>query len=226
MMELVNYFAGMNMDFPNGLGLLAACWLGYFILHSWLASLAAKRWVAARWPAFMPAYRLAFNLTAVILLLPILVLTYSLPGAELWRWHGLAAWLANGLSVLAVAGVVFSSKGYDMQEFLGIRQLRGNVRTVEDQENFHLSEFHRFVRHPWYFCALVLIWSRDMSAATLLSSVMLTLYFVVGSRLEEAKLLAYHGEIYRRYMERVPGLIPLPWKRLSRQEADALLSGS
>ncbi|MFA7243316.1 MAG: hypothetical protein WC091_24680 [Sulfuricellaceae bacterium] len=214
------------MDYPNGLVLLAASWLAYFILHSWLASLAAKRWVAARWPAFMPAYRLAFNLTAVVLLAPILALTYSLPGGELWRWHGWVAWFANGLSALAVAGVIYSSKGYDMQEFLGIRQWRNNARSVEDQENFHLSAFHRYVRHPWYFCALVLIWSRDMTAATLLSSVLLTLYFVIGSRLEERKLLAYHGEIYRRYMERVPGLIPLPWKKLSRQEADELLRGA
>lgn len=214
------------MNVTNEMLLLAASWLAYFILHSWLASLAAKHWVASRWPAFMPAYRLAFNLVAVTLLLPVLALTYALPGSELWRWHGLAAWLANGLSLLAVAGVIYSSKGYDMQEFLGIRQLRGNVRTVEDQESFHLSGFHRHVRHPWYFCALVLIWSRDMSAATLLSSVMLTLYFVVGSRLEENKLVTYHGEVYRRYMERVPGLVPLPWKRLSRKEAEALLRGS
>lgn len=211
------------MDNPDGLWLLALCWLGYFALHSALASLAMKRGVAARWPAFMPAYRLAFNLVALVLLLPILVLTYSLSVPWLWRWEGAAAWLANGMSLLAVVGVMLSSKGYDMAEFLGIRQWRGQVRSVEDQENFHLSTFHRFVRHPWYSCALVLIWSRDMNAATLLSSVMLTLYFVVGSRLEERKLLVYHGAIYRRYMERVPGLVPLPWKYLNRGEADKLL---
>lgn len=211
------------MDYPDGLWLLAFSWLGYFALHSALASLAAKRRVAARWPAFMPAYRLAFNLAALVLLLPILALTYSLPGPWLWRWDGAAAWLANGISLLAVIGVVLSSKGYDMAEFLGIRQWRGRVRKVEDQESFHLSAFHRFVRHPWYFCALLLIWSRDMNAATLLSSAMLTLYFVVGSRLEERKLLVYHGDIYRRYMERVPGLVPLPWKYLRRGEAEKLL---
>ena len=211
------------MDYPVGLWLLALSWLGYFALHSALASLAMKRRVAARWPTFMPAYRLAFNLVALVLLLPILALTYSLPGPELWRWQGAAAWLANGISLLAVIGVMLSSKGYDMAEFLGIRQWRGQVRKVEDQENFHLSAFHRFVRHPWYSCALVLIWSRDMNAATLLSSAMLTLYFVVGSRLEERKLLVYHGDIYRRYMERVPGLVPLPWKFLSRAETDKLL---
>ncbi len=210
------------MDYPSGLWFLALSWLGYFALHSLLASLAAKRRIAARWPAFMPAYRLVFNLIALLLLLPILLLTYSLPAPELWRWQGAAAWLANGASLLAVIGVALSSQGYDMAEFLGIRQWRGQVRNVEDQENFHLSAFHRYVRHPWYSCALVLIWSRDMNAATLLSSAMLTLYFVIGSRLEERKLLVYHGDVYRRYMERVPGLVPLPWKYLTRRDAEKL----
>jgi hypothetical protein len=67
------------------------------------------------------------------------------------------------------------------------------------------------------------IWTRDMSETTLLSSVIITLYFLVGSRLEEKKLLVYHGDTYRRYMARVPGLIPLPWKSLTAEEAEALV---
>jgi len=62
-----------------------------------------------------------------------------------------------------------------------------------------------------------------MSVTTLLSSVIITLYFLVGSRLEEKKLLVYHGNIYRRYMSRVAGLIPLPWKFLTAGEAEVLL---
>ena len=49
----------------------------------------------------------------------------------------------------------------------------------------------------------------------LVSAVLLTLYFVVGSHLEEKKLAAFHGDIYRRYMQRVPGLIPQGVRRIS-----------
>ena len=203
--------------------LLAFCWLAYFALHSTLASLAAKSRVAANWPNLMPYYRLTFNVLASLLILPILWLTYRNPEPVLWRWQGIAAWLANGLALAALLGFWLSLKSYDMQEFLGLRQLRLHVRKVEDQEHFHLSPFHRFVRHPWYFFGLVLIWTRDMGATTLLSSVFITVYFAVGSLLEERKLLVYHGDTYRRYMARVPGLIPLPWKFLSAAEAEALL---
>jgi methanethiol S-methyltransferase len=202
--------------------LLAFCWIGYFTLHSALAALAVKRRVAAAWPQLMPYYRLAYNILASLLILPILWLTYHDPGPMLWRWQEAAAWLANGLALAAIFGFWLSLKSYDMQEFLGLRQLQLNVRKVEDQEHFHLSLFHRYVRHPWYFFGLVLIWTRDMNATTLLSSVFITLYFVIGSRMEEKKLLVYHGDTYRRYMARVPGLIPLPWKTLTAEEAKAL----
>ena len=204
--------------------LLSSCWIGYFALHSALASLAVKRWVAATWPALMPYYRLTFNILASLLILPILWLTYRDPGPLLWRWQGAAAWLTNGLALAALFCFWLSLRNYDMQEFLGLRQLRLHVRKVEDQEHFHLSPFHRHVRHPWYFFGLVLVWTRDMYATTLLSSAFITLYFLIGSRLEEKKLLVYHGDIYRRYMARVPGLIPLPWKFLSAKEAETLLN--
>ena len=203
--------------------LLSICWIGYFALHSTLASLGVKRKIAADWPDLMPYYRLMFNILASLLLLPILWLTYHVPKPMLWRWQGIAAWLANGLALAAIVGFWRSLISYDMREFLGLRQLQLHVRKVEDQEHFHLSPFHRYVRHPWYFFGLVLIWTRDMSVTTLLSSVFITLYFVLGSWLEEKKLLVYHGDTYRRYMARIPGLIPLPWKCLSAAEAEMLV---
>lgn len=209
----MNEFAWLDM------ALLAASWVGYFALHSVLASLAVKRRVAAAQPNLMPLYRLGFNILALLLLLPILWLTYRNPGPMLWRWQGVGAWLANGLALAAVVGFLRSLKYYDSEEFLGLRQWKSRSRRVEDQEHFHLSPFHRFVRHPWYFFALVLIWTRDMSAATLLSSAMMSVYFIIGSRLEERKLLVYHGAVYRRYLLRVPGLVPLPWKYLTAEEA-------
>jgi methanethiol S-methyltransferase len=206
----------------SGMAWLALAWLAYFALHSTLASLHAKRRVAAAFPRVMPFYRLIFNAQAVILLVPLLWLTYRNPGALLWRWHGPFFWLANGLALAALGGFWHTLSSYDTQEFLGLRQWRGHVERVEDQEHFHLSWYHRFVRHPWYFFGLVMLWTRDMYVLSLLSSAMITLYFVIGSRLEEGKLLVYHGETYRLYMARVPGLIPLPWKFLSTEEKDPL----
>ena len=209
----------------TSLTVLLAAWLGYFALHSALASLAAKQWVAARWPALMPAYRLAFNTIAALALLPIVWLLFSQPGRPLWSWTGAWAWLANGIALAAAAGFLRTLRDYDTGECLGLRQWRSRTRTVADQEGFHLSPVHRYVRHPWYFFSLLILWTRDMSEAMLLSALVMTAYFFVGARLEERKLLAYHGDRYRRYMARVSGLVPLPWKILSEAEALELVRG-
>lgn len=202
--------------------LLAVAWGAYFAIHSIAASLGLKHHIAARWPKLMPAYRLLFNALALLLLLVPVALMYQLKGEYLWQWSGPGAWLTNGLALLAMLGFLWSLSYYDGMEFFGLRQWRGDVRTVEDQESFRISPLHRFVRHPWYALALVLIWTRDMDAAMLLSAVLITLYFVIGSRLEEGKLMAYHGEVYRRYRAQVPALIPLPWRYLSKAEAMVL----
>jgi len=203
--------------------LLAFSWLLYFAIHSIIASLKMKRWVVAHWPEMMCLYRLIFNLLAVLLIIPPLLLMYFLHGPWLWQWSGMAAWLANGLALLALLGFAWSLRYYDGQEFLGLRQWRAGIKTVEDQERFQISPLHRFVRHPWYSLTLVLIWTRDMDAAFLVTAVAFTLYFILGSWLEERKLIQYHGEIYRRYREQVPGLIPLPWRYLSRKQVNELL---
>ena len=201
------------------LALLAASWIAYFALHSLLASLGLKHRVAARWPRAMPAYRLAYNALALLLLLPPVGLMLAWDGPLLWAWSGPLTWASHALALLALGLFAWSLGAYDNGEFSGLRQWRERTRTVEDQETLRLTPLHRHVRHPWYFCALLLIWTRDMDAARLLSALLASAYFVVGSRLEEAKLVAYHGAAYAAYRARVPGLVPLPWRHLSADAA-------
>ncbi len=207
------------------ISVLVLVWVAYVAIHSWLASLQLKRYVAEHRPGLMPAYRLCFNGLALFLLILPLWLTYTLPGPMLWQWTGVAWWLVNGVALLAVAGVFWSLQDYDGSEFLGLRQWREGVTAVEDQEAFHISTLHRFVRHPWYSLALVLIWTRDMDLPFLVTAIVITLYFILGSRLEERKLLVYHGDRYRRYRALVPALLPLPWRYLSRNQAQQLQNG-
>lgn len=211
---------GLALD----LSLLAVAWIAYFVLHSFLASLAAKEWVAARWPRAMPAYRLGFNALALLLLAPLLALLWGRDWPILWRWEGAWAWVSHALALAALAGFAWSLRWYDGQEFLGLRQWQSRNRSPRDQEHFQLSPLHRWVRHPWYALALVLIWSRPMDAGMLLTALLASLYFIVGSRLEERKLVAYHGEVYRRYRQRVPALIPLPWRHLTPAAAAELVA--
>jgi protein-S-isoprenylcysteine O-methyltransferase Ste14 len=202
---------------------LALGWVAYGVLHSLLAALAVKSRATRRWPAFAPYYRLTFNALAVVLVLPLVWATYTIPGDWLWRWTGIGAWIANGLALAALAGFWFSAGSYDMGEFLGTRPWRERRRDAVEHEGFRISPLHRFVRHPWYALGLVLIWTRDMNAPLLVSAGAITLYLFIGARLEERKLAMHFGTAYRAYREKVPGLIPLPWKWLSAANAEMLV---
>jgi hypothetical protein len=201
------------------LPVLSAAWAGYGLLHSLLASLGVKRRVAARWPRLMPAYRLLYNLVALVSLVPFALWLWRDPGPCLWRWAGVWRWGADGLGLAALAALVLPGSPYDTAAFLGWRAWRERRMDAGDGEPFRIGFLHRFVRHPWYFLSLILLWTRDMTALRLVSALWITAYFILGSRLEERKLIAAHGDRYRRYRDRVGGLLPLPWKTLGREAA-------
>ncbi len=211
------------MDAPvSSLLLLSLAWLVYGSLHSLLASRTVKARCQALLPALMPGYRAAYNLLALLTLLPPLWLLWRHPGPWLWRWQGWSAWLMNGAGLVAVALLVAGPGSYDLKEFLGIRQLLDRRHSGGDQDALRISVLHRYVRHPWYALSLVILWTRGMNAALLVSACWITAYFLLGSRLEERKLIGRFGQAYRDYRVRVPGFVPRPWRTLSAEAARRL----
>ena len=199
-------------------------WLLYFSIHSLFASLRFKQFILLSYPGIMPCYRLIFNILAMLLLIPPVFLMLMYPGELVWQWSGNWRYLANSLALLAIAGFIFSLRSYDSSEFIGTRQLKEGRKDIKERESFHLSVFHRYVRHPWYAFALVLIWTRDMYISYLISAILMSLYFIIGSYLEEKKLIAFHGDQYRLYRKKVAALIPLPWRILSAQKAAEIVA--
>lgn len=193
--------------------LVALGWAGYGALHSWLASRRIKTWVASRWPSHYKYYRLSYNLLAVALLIPLAVATELADENWLWRWQGVWAWIAHAITIAVVLGFAWSSRAYDLREFMGVA-----ATDAAQSLRFGLSPLHRCVRHPWYFLGLLWLWTRDMDAARLTAALVITGYVWAGSRLEDGKLEQEFGAAYHRYRARVPGLLPRPWRCLSRAE--------
>jgi protein-S-isoprenylcysteine O-methyltransferase Ste14 len=66
-------------------------------------------------------------------------------------------------------------------------------------------------RHPWYLATILFIWARQLDVSAILVNVILTLYLVVGTYLEEKKLIGEFGEKYLTYQKKVSMLIPYKW---------------
>lgn len=196
---------------------LALAWVTYCALHSFLASLRLKRWVEHHAPRVARRYRLLYNLLATVLLAPLLVATELAADDWLWQWQGGLSWLPHGVTLLVAIGFIWSSRAYDMRDFMGFAGT-----TMAARPRLGLSPLHRFVRHPWYFLGLVWLWTRDMDSARLVAVAIVSGYLWLGSRLEDIKLERELGKVYAEYRRRVPGLLPRPWRFLRRDELDGL----
>ena len=124
-----------------------------------------------------------------------------------WQY---AKYLLVGLGVgLLVAG----ARHYSMSEFLGIRQIRtaATHAAITGTGTFDSTGVLGLTRHPWYVAVFVLIWAGDLNAAAITVNIVLTAYLVVGTLLEERKLVIEFGDGYRQYRDRVSMFIPLKW---------------
>lgn len=181
---------------------------GYAVLHSLLASLVVKQWLRQRLGSGIDHwYRLFYNVVAVVTFLPFLPLLAFLPDQLLyvvpppWRWL-----LVIG-QLLALVGLGLAFLQTNPLHFLGLAQLWAS----KPQQNGQLvvTGFYYWVRHPIYFFSLLLLWlSPVMTINVLISYVLITLYFYIGSIYEERRLVVEFGPAYRAYQRCVPRLIP------------------
>ncbi len=200
--------------------LLSGLWIGYFLIHSILASHRFKAWFNKRYHHLAHTYRLIYNLSSAALLLPMMYFIYFVPSEQIITWPPPVSYVANLIALIAMMGFIYSFKFYGGMDFSGINQFKN--KTNHETGDFVISPLHRYVRHPWYLFALMIIWTRDMNAHFLISACWMTAYFFIGSYFEEQKLQRQFGERYSQYMTKVPGIIPSFKRYLTPDDAASL----
>ena len=64
------------------------------------------------------------------------------------------------------------------------------------------------MRHPMYFALIIFLWCGTFRVMDIVINAVLTVYVLIGTRLEEKKLLVEYGETYIAYQQKVPMLVP------------------
>ncbi len=188
--------------------------LVYGVVHSFLASLWAKRGARHRFGTLADrTYRLLYNVFAVVSFLPVLALVGLLPDQPLYTIPFPWVLITSLAQITAMAALMLGLFQTDVWTFLGVRQLVQPV--AGDQPAVLVSKgLYRWVRHPLYTAGLVFIWLTPVMTANLLAmNAGLTLYIIVGALFEERKLLSEFGQAYIDYRKSTPMLVPgLGWR--------------
>ncbi len=180
----------------------------YYALHSLLAANSVKAWLVEK---IIPKhyYRLIYNALAITLLIPIVVQYLQLDKSLLFILPLWLRILGNILFVIGVLLLYFALRGYALSEFLGIYQYRHQKEMPI--EELHTSGLNQYVRHPLYFATLLIVWGVFLAAShypMLAVACLTTLYLLIGTKLEEKKLIHVFGKKYQQYQEKVPMLLP------------------
>jgi protein-S-isoprenylcysteine O-methyltransferase Ste14 len=83
-------------------------------------------------------------------------------------------------------------------------------RSTADDEPLQFRGLNRYVRHPLYAAGFMILWGRAGDPFAVATAVWGSLYLLIGTRLEERRLIRMFGSRYERYRRRVPAYFP--WK--------------
>jgi protein-S-isoprenylcysteine O-methyltransferase Ste14 len=186
-------------------------------MHSVLIDTSVLDFIKKHAPGLTRYYRLLYNGLSLVTIIPLIIITGMAEGQVIVSWEGYA--IAVRVLLLAAALLLFQggAKKYDLQYFLGVKQLRTGEEhlLLSDTEEFDETGVFSITRHPWYFGSLLLLWSilPQYSLPVFLTACILSMYLVIGTMLEERKIIARYGDGYRRYQQRVSMLFPWKWLR-------------
>lgn len=180
-------------------------WLLLFALqHSGMARARFKRWWRQRLPEALE--RSAYVAASGLVTLALVLGWQPIAGDPLWQGP---VWL-TAVALGAAAFLGWACLHQDPAGFLGLRQAAG--RGAEAGGVLQVAGPYRFVRHPLMAGTLVFLWAQPSMPPTLaLLSAGMSLYVLVGIRLEERDLVRQFGAAYRDYRQQVPALVPWRW---------------
>lgn len=179
----------------------------FFVQHSVMIRKAFRQRLATIVPLHLQGALYTVASGAVLI---ILVLFWQSSQQTLISLEGLSRWVAQGIFFASLMGMIWAMRALRSFDTFGIRpilehNLASHVRSI----SLVIRGPYRWVRHPLYFFALVMIWCcPDVTVDRLLFNVLFTVWIVLGTFLEERDLVAEFGDTYLNYQRKVPMLIP------------------
>jgi protein-S-isoprenylcysteine O-methyltransferase Ste14 len=180
--------------------------------HSWFVSHRWRNLVRRHFPRYHVFNRLVYVIFSTISLGVLMLWIRTLPTVTLFAWSGWWMWVRWLGLTEAVFLFWLGTRSYDNRFFLGMTQaldyLRGNPTR---EAPFRSTGILAVIRHPWYTGTLILlVFCLPYTDVNLAWRVVFLVYTLIGTELEERKLLKELGATYAAYRDGVPRFFPDP----------------
>ncbi len=189
-------------------GVTGAIWIGWCVIHSLLNSEGPIRATGLLDSKIGRYFRLLYSITAVFTLLLANYITPNSPEFEVWRFQGLAFIIKVLIWAIAIIMFYLTFKFFNLWHFLGLSAIGLSRRNRDSQKKLITWGIYGVVRHPQFCAGLVILWVRNLTDTDLIINIVLSIYLIIGGRIEEKRLLRIYGNAYSDYMKMVPGFIP------------------
>jgi methanethiol S-methyltransferase len=195
--------------------LLAVLLVGWCSLHSATIAGAIAARVQVRLGGAARCYRLLYNAVAVATFIPVVAYAWAVRTAPFFAWEGGLRVIQFAFLATAFPFLVLGFRRYDLGQMVGLSQLRCDAsgKGIAAGGKLDTGGILSVVRHPMYFATALLLWARPLDVSAIIVNTILTVYLVVGTLLEERRLVDEFGDAYRAYQKDVPMLVPYKWAR-------------
>ncbi len=196
--------------------LVVLFWTGYVSLHSFLISIRFTNLMTRLLKDYYAFYRLFYVLISLILIIPIINYTSQLDDTVIFVYEppfSVIRYILISGSLLMFFWAFFFD--YDSLSFWGIRQILNfrKVKGTNASGGIKRSGLLGIIRHPMYLALIIYLWCQTFRVVDIVTNTVLTVYVIIGTILEEKKLVLEFGEEYLKYQQEVPMLIPFTKKR-------------
>jgi hypothetical protein len=187
----------------------------FALLHSALASRGAKRTAAQVFGERNRngLYRVFYLAQSVLTFGMLVAYARRLPSRELYQIRGPLAWLLHTGQVGAILAATAAAREVGIRRILGLESLRGWLDdgpvppepeaqgpALDAEGRLHVSGPFAWSRHPLNLVPLPVFWLCPRMTTSLLAfNTAATIYLILGSLHEEARLREAYGEAYAEY---------------------------
>jgi len=192
-------------------------WTLYVALHSYLISTGFTNLMIRVLKEYYAFYRLFYILISLALLIPLLNYANQIDDKVIIIYESpfsVIRYILTWFSLLMFFYAFFFN--YDSLSFFGFRQIMnfGKEVKINPSEAIKKNGLLGLMRHPMYFALIIYLWCQTFRMIDIYVNALLTVYVIIGTVLEEKKLVMEFGEAYIKYKKEVPMLIPFTKRKV------------